>query len=117
MGEDYAPQTPYPYTSFPQSGAYRLRMARQPRIDQRGASLLVQDQGQVQEALGCPRTPRYGQDINTVGDPYHELLQSMVIRKSEERLVYGIREMRSGPSRTKVDLQEGRRSLLAEGGI
>ena len=117
VGEDYASQIPHPNAGLAQGRADRLRLTRQPRVDPRAAVLVIEDRGQVQEALGCPRTPRYGQDINTVGNPYHELLQSMVIRKSEERLVYRIREMRSGPSRTKVDLQEGRRSLLAEGGI
>ena len=40
-------------------------LARQSSIDKRVAVVLIEDQGQVQEALGSPRTPRSGQDINT----------------------------------------------------
>src|SRR5215218_3580729 len=70
VGEDYAPQVPHAHAGLGQGAADRPRLTRQPRLDQRVAILVIEDQGQVQEALGLPRTPQYGQDINTVGDPH-----------------------------------------------
>ena len=68
------PQVPRPCTGFAQGRGDRLFLARQPGIDQRIAVLVIEDQGQVQETLGLPRTPRYGQDINTVGDSHRSPL-------------------------------------------
>ena len=54
VGEDYAPQVPHPYAGLDQSGTDYLRLTRQARVDQRVAVLLVQDQGQVEVAVGSP---------------------------------------------------------------
>jgi hypothetical protein len=79
VGEDYAPQVPHAHAGLDQGAADRPRLTRQPRIDQRVAILVIEDQGQVQEALGLPRTPRYGQDINTVGDSHRSPLGPYIL--------------------------------------
>src|SRR5215211_372082 len=70
MGKDQASEIPYPDAGLVHGGADRLDLIRQTRVDQRIAVLLVQDQGQIEEALGVLRLPRDGQYIHTVGNPH-----------------------------------------------